>query len=46
MEEIWKEIQGYEGYYQISSLGRVKSLSRSLKIKYGYRITKEKIMIN
>src|SRR6266498_3180209 len=46
MEEIWKDIQGYEGYYQISSLGRVKSLSRSLKIKYGYRITKEKIMIN
>mgnify|MGYP006375919495 FL=1 len=24
--EIWKDIFGYEGYYQISSLGRVKSL--------------------
>jgi hypothetical protein len=26
MEEIWKDIEGYEGLYQISSLGRVKSL--------------------
>ncbi len=26
MEEIWKDINGYEGLYQISNLGRVKSL--------------------
>lgn len=26
MEEIWKDIVGYEGKYQISSYGRVKSL--------------------
>jgi hypothetical protein len=26
--EIWKDIHGYEGCYQISNLGRVKSLSR------------------
>lgn len=26
--EIWKDIKGYEGLYQISSLGRVKSLAR------------------
>lgn len=26
MEEIWKDIKDYEGLYQISSLGRVKSL--------------------
>lgn len=26
MEEIWKDITGYEGLYQISSLGNVKSL--------------------
>lgn len=24
MEEVWKDIQGYEGYYQVSTLGRVK----------------------
>lgn len=28
MEEIWKDIEGYEGLYQVSSLGRVKSLER------------------
>jgi hypothetical protein len=26
MEEIWKDIFGYEGLYQVSNLGRVKSL--------------------
>ena len=28
IQEIWKDIQGYEGLYQISNLGRVKSLER------------------
>ena len=27
MEEIWKDIKDYEGLYQISNLGRVKSLN-------------------
>lgn len=26
MEEIWKDIKGFEGLYQVSNLGRVKSL--------------------
>ena len=28
MEEIWKDIAGYEGKYQVSDLGRVRSLDR------------------
>lgn len=28
MEEEWKDIEGYEGIYQVSNLGRVKSLAR------------------
>ena len=28
MEEIWKDIQGYEGQYQVSNFGSVKSLDR------------------
>lgn len=32
MEEIWKDIKGYEGLYQISSHGRVKSFLRYKKI--------------
>lgn len=29
--EVWKDIEGYEGLYQISNLGRVKSLERKIK---------------
>jgi hypothetical protein len=28
MEEIWKDIKGYEGRYQVSNMGRVKSLPK------------------
>ena len=28
MEEIWKDIEGYEGLYQVSNLGQVRSLDR------------------
>lgn len=31
MEEIWKDIKGYEGLYQISNFGRVRSLERKVK---------------
>lgn len=34
MEEIWKDVVGYEGLYQVSNLGRVKSL-RSKRSKDG-----------
>lgn len=27
-EEIWRDIPGYEGYYQVSNIGRVRSLDR------------------
>lgn len=43
--EAWKDIEGYEGIYQISSFGRVKSLSRWRDTRGGSGyITKEKIM--
>ncbi len=29
MEEIWKDIKGFEGYYKISSQGRVLGLKRN-----------------
>lgn len=44
MEEIWKDIQGYEGLYQVSNLGRVKSLGRSGKgCSLGDRVLKPMI---
>lgn len=30
MQEIWKDIPGYEGKYQASNLGRIRSLTREI----------------
>jgi hypothetical protein len=42
--EIWKDIPGYEGIYQVSDIGNVKSLER--KVLYGDKpkTIKEKIL--
>ena len=42
--EVWKSIEGYEGLYQISSAGRVKSLEREVKCGDGFRIVKEMVL--
>lgn len=36
MNEIWKDIKGYEGYYQVSNLGRARSLDRIVIDKRGF----------
>lgn len=35
MTELWKDVQGFEGAYMVSNLGRVKSLRRTRKTKGG-----------
>lgn len=42
--EIWKDIPDYEGYYQVSNLGRVKSLKRKVYTSRGERTYKSKIL--
>ena len=43
--EIFKDIKGYEGCYQVSNLGRVKSLHRIVKRNNGNIMTiKERIL--
>lgn len=48
--EIWKDIKGYEGVYQVSNLGRVRSLSRELTYsdgrKYQYKGKVLKVNVN
>ena len=49
MEEIWKDIEGYEGLYQVSNLGRVKSLNRDHQANSRWgktmkRVIKEKLL--
>jgi len=43
-DEIWKDISSYEGMYQISNIGNVKSLSRMMRTygKTKYHLSKEK----
>ena len=43
--EQWKDIEGYEGLYQICNDGKVKSLERYIKhSKGGLKLWKERIL--
>lgn len=47
--EIWKEVKGYEGFYEVSNMGNVKSLPRNSKITTNtgttyYRKVKKRIL--
>lgn len=44
--EIWKDIPGYEGLYQVSSFGRVKSLARITLYNNKYTTVRERILKN
>ena len=50
-KEVWKDISGYEGLYQVSNFGRIKSLNRVVKHakggsykSEGTHVIQEKIM--
>lgn len=44
MEEIWKDIPGFEGLYQVSNMGRVRSLSHITKCGNYTRTTSGRIL--
>lgn len=46
MQEIWKDVGGFEGLYQVSNLGRVKSLEKKIPYGYGLRTIPERILKN
>lgn len=44
-KEIWKDVPGYEGSYQVSDLGNVKSLLRWVELPFDKsRLIKEKLL--
>ena len=43
-KEIWKDVIGYEGLYQVSNLGRIKSLPKEKKTPTTTFMTKETIL--
>lgn len=44
--EVWKDIKGYEGRYQVSDMGRVKSLERIITKKNGRKQTIRERILN
>ena len=42
MTENWRDVVGYEGIYEVSDRGRVRSLDRIVKANNGI-FTKEKV---
>lgn len=43
--EEWHPVAGYEGYYEISNLARVKSLTRGVELKNGQtRLVRERLL--
>lgn len=42
--ETWKDIEGYEGIYQVSDMGRIKSMAREKRNKWGTFMVGEMIM--
>ena len=43
-KEIWKDIKGYEGLYQVSNKGNVRSLDRMVNSPNGMRMSKGRIL--
>lgn len=43
MVEIWKDIKGYKGKYQISNFGKVKSLAR--KTSHGHKLQERNLKL-
>lgn len=44
MQEVWKDISGYEGIYMVSNFGRIKSLKRKCECYGGVRSVPERII--
>jgi len=37
MEEVWKDIKKFEGHYQVSNLGRIKSIKSDIIMKQNFK---------
>jgi hypothetical protein len=45
VEEVWRDVKLYEGKYQVSNLGRIKSLERVVKLFHGGTFVKKEIIL-
>ena len=44
MSELWKSVYGYEGLYEVSNQGRVRSFPRMVRCRNGYGLKGGKIL--
>lgn len=44
LQETWKDIPGYEGHYQASSHGRIRSLDKEVPCRTGTRVRKGRVL--
>lgn len=44
MREVWKPVPGYDGLYEISNHGKVKSLERKMPYQNSFRAVPERIL--
>ncbi len=44
-KEVWMPVKGFEGCYEVSTLGRVRSLDRKIRYRWGKRIIKGQILL-
>lgn len=44
MSEEWRPVLGWEGIYEVSNYGKIKSLRRGVNSRHGTRIIREKIL--
>ena len=44
MDEVWRDIQGFEGYYQVSSERRIKSVERTVIRRDGTPVHRKEVI--
>ena len=45
MKEEWREVKGYEGLYEVSSLGRIRSVPHEINIRNGAKAITRSVII-
>ncbi len=45
IQEIWKDIPSFEGFYQVSNLGRIKGLERLITSRWGTKFIKKEALL-
>lgn len=45
MMEVWKVVKGFEGFYEVSNLGRVRSVERTVLYKDGRKFNYKSILL-